>query len=482
MAEVLVLGAGIAGHTATAYLKRRLGSEHKIKVISPSQYFTWIPSNIWVGVGRMSESQVRFSLKPLYDRWKVEFYQAQAIELFPEGNHQHQKSFVRALSIENKNTTVDVEYDYLVIATGPKLNYEATPGLEDYAYSVCSTTHAQKAWEGLTKVFEEASNGKRQRIVVGTGHPTATCQGAAFEYALNIAFESRVRKLDELIEIIWITNEYEVGDFGMNGAFVKRNGYVVHTREFTESILAENNIKWIKRAGVKKLEKGKLYYELIDGTEHSLDFDFAMLIPQFTGVPLKAFDKAGNLINDKLFSSNGFVKVDADYTPKEFEEYSINDWPSTYQNPNYDNIYAIGIAFAPPHSISKPMKSPNGTYIYATPPRTGMPSGVMGKIVALNIANRIKYGRDYPHKHKASMGKMGAACIISAGYGLFKGSAATLTVNPIVPDWDRYPQYGRNLNYTIGEIGLSSHWTKLFLHYMFLYKAKGKPFWWLIPE
>jgi sulfide:quinone oxidoreductase len=73
------------------------------------------------------------------------------------------------------------------------------------------------------------------------------------------------------------------------------------------------------------------------------------------------------------------MKVDADYTPKTFEEWSIKDWPQTYQSPFYENIYAAGIAFAPPHPISKPMKSPNGTMISPAPPRTGMPSGVIGK-------------------------------------------------------------------------------------------------------
>ena len=30
------------------------------------------------------------------------------------------------------------------------------------------------------------------------------------------------------------------------------------------------------------------------------------------------------------------------------------DWPSTYQSPSYANIFGIGIAFAPPHQISRP--------------------------------------------------------------------------------------------------------------------------------
>ena len=80
------------------------------------------------------------------------------------------------------------------------------------------------------------------------------------------------------------------------------------------------------------------------------------------------------------------------------------------------------------------------------------------------------------------MAKMGAACVVSAGYGMSKGMAATMTVFPIVQDWKKYPRWGRDLNYTVGEAGLAGHWIKLLLHYLFLYKAKAKPFWWLIPE
>ena len=107
------------------------------------------------------------------------------------------------------------------------------------------------------------------------------------------------------------------------------------------------------------------------------------------------------------------MKVDADYTAKPFDQWSVTDWPQTYQNPSYPNIFAPGIAFAPPHSISKPMTSKNGTAIFASAPRTGMPSGVMGKVTAENIIEWIKTGNP-EIKHKASMGKMGAACIVSA--------------------------------------------------------------------
>jgi sulfide:quinone oxidoreductase len=80
------------------------------------------------------------------------------------------------------------------------------------------------------------------------------------------------------------------------------------------------------------------------------------------------------------------------------------------------------------------------------------------------------------------MASMGAACIASAGAGMRHGSAASMTMYPIVPDRSRFPESGRDLKATSGEIGLAGHWTKLMLHYLFIYKAKAYPLWYLIPE
>ena len=485
MAKVVVLGAGISGHTAASHIRRKLGPNHEVIVVSPSEYYQWIPSNIWVGVGRMTLNQVRFKLRPLYKRWGIRFEQAKAVAIHPEGNEVSDNPYV---SIEytdssKKGESASICYDYLINATGPKLNFGATEGLgpDFFTHSVCSCDHAAETWEALKLCFNRMKNGEKLKFLIGTGHPGATCQGAAFEYALNLANEIKLKGLMDKAELIWISNEYEIGDFGMGGAFLKRGGYITSTKVFAESILAEYGIRWIKRAGVTKVEKGLVHYETLDGEKHTQDFHFAMLIPAFAGAGMKAYNKKGEDISAILFAPSGFMKVDADYSGKPFEDWSIEDWPSVYQNPVHKNIFATGIAFAPPHQISKPMKSPDGTLITPAPPRTGMPSGVTGKIVALNIVDLIEKGQTN-FKHKASMGRMGAACIISAGFGFRNGQAATMTVFPIVPDWEKYPQWGRDLSYTVGEIGLAGHWIKLLLHYLFLHKAKGYPFWWLLPE
>ena len=109
-----------------------------------------------------------------------------------------------------------------------------------------------------------------------------------------------------------------------------------------------------------------------------------------------------------------------------------------------------------------------------------MPSGVMAKTVAETIRDRIK--NPAAPAHRASMATMGAACVASAGTGLRGGSAAAMTMFPVVPDPAKYPQTGRDIAGTSGELGLAGHWIKVMLHHLFIYKAMARPFWWLIPE
>ena len=60
-----------------------------------------------------------------------------------------------------------------------------------------------------------------------------------------------------------------------------------------------------------------------------------------------------------------------------------------------------------------------------------------------------------------------AGAIVSAGLGDY---------------YRTYPEYGRDLNLTFGEIGLAGHWMKSLLHYTFIYQAKMKPGWQLLPD
>jgi sulfide:quinone oxidoreductase len=79
VARVVILGAGVSGHTAALHLRRTLGKEHDVVVVTPNSQWNWIPSNIWVGVGRMKAEQVTFPLAPIYQRKGIELHQAKAV-------------------------------------------------------------------------------------------------------------------------------------------------------------------------------------------------------------------------------------------------------------------------------------------------------------------------------------------------------------------------------------------------------------------
>ena len=94
MAKIVVLGAGISGHTASTILKKKLGKKHEVVVVTPNTYYHWIPSNIWVGVGRMTVDQIRFRLDKRYQKAGIIFKQAKAVSIHPEGDSELNKGFV----------------------------------------------------------------------------------------------------------------------------------------------------------------------------------------------------------------------------------------------------------------------------------------------------------------------------------------------------------------------------------------------------
>lgn len=408
MARVVVLGAGVAGHTAAAFLRKWLGKKDEVVVVSPQPTYNWIPSNIWVGVGLLRKQQVTFPLAPIYARSGIDFKQARAVALYPEGADDcaHPAVEIEWTGSGKEGQREKISYDFLLNATGPKLNFEATPGLGPgkHSLSVCTADHAEDTSRVFLERVERMKRGEQQRFLVGTGHGGCTCEGTAFEYVVNLEFELRAHRVRDKAEVIFLTNEYELGDFGIDGVHIRHGGYVTPSKIFNESLFAERGIDWITRAHVRQVEPGVAHIETLDSEQRDVTFDMAMLLPPFTGVGLKAYNRAGEDISSTVFAPNGFMKVDADYAKKPYEEWKPGDWPRTYQSPAYPNLFAAGIAFAPPHPISRPRATAAGQVISPAPPRTGMPSAMIGKAVAHSIADMLN-GAPEP-THKASMAEM----------------------------------------------------------------------------
>lgn len=471
--KVVVLGAGFAGHTAALHLSHLVKNKAHVTVIAPRNRFTWFPSLIWVGTATMPEDEVCFALAPVYEKLGIEYLDGRATAVDCGAQ--------MVTVIDAANTERSVAYDYLINATGPYLNFDATPGLgphHDTTASVCSVEHAVDARERYLRSVAEMKRGHKQRLVVGVGHPASTCEGAAFEYLMNVDNDLRRRGLRDKADLVWLSNEPAPGDFGVDGIEAKKRGAIVTGAGLVRMLLDEAGVKTILDAGVTRVEQGAISYVQAGVDPVTLAYDFAMLIPQFRGIPL-AYRSGGADITEKMTMPNGFMRVDADYTPKPYDRYEANDWPALYRSPHYANVYAAGIAFAPPHPMSKGKKAPDGTPIIAMAPRTGMASGIMGRTVAYNIADQID-GRE--PSHHARMSEMPAACIASMGKSLWSGGAASIIMTPVARDFAKYPEYGRDLDLCDVDVGLSGAWTKLLLHHAFMWKLQAKPGWQMIPE
>lgn len=478
MAKVVIIGAGLAGHTAALYLGDAVGRQHTITVVNKSPDFLWLPSLVWLGIDRMRSHEAVFPLKPVYNKMHVNFVCGRATEIYPD----QQYVLVETRNGHTEHTRLD--YDYLIVATGPHLDFAATPGLgpeQGTTFSICNTEHAIHTRDAYLEAVARMQRGDRQTFVIGMGHGTSACEGAAFEYIANIHKDLLRRKVRDKAELIYLTNEPALGDFGIRGTFMQRGGKTLSSEVVIGALVKEYNIKAEIQKAVTRVEPGRLYWEDFDGNEGEIAYDFAMLLPRFSGVGIQYIDKHNENITSKVVNQAGFVLVDGIYGLSYDELCHTSDaWPAIYQSAAYRNIFAAGIAFAPPGPISVPHVNARGTAITPAPPRTGMVAGVIGRVVAKNIIDLLN-GR--PMSHQERMSGMPVACIASMGNSLWNGMAAVILIHPFVPDLKRFPHTGgRDETITNMEVGLAGAWMKRMLHSTFIHKFKGQIGWKLIPE
>ena len=137
MAHVVIIGASTGGLPAAYEIKELLGRKHEVTVISNTDTFHFVPSNPWVAVGWRTRKDTSFPLAPYLKKKKINFIASAAKELKPDDNQ---------VILEDGQT---IDYDYLVIATGPRLAFEEVEGLgpQGNTHSICTLDHAEKAYE-----------------------------------------------------------------------------------------------------------------------------------------------------------------------------------------------------------------------------------------------------------------------------------------------------------------------------------------------
>ena len=339
MAHVVIIGASTGGLPAAYDIQQTLGKSHRITVISNSDIFQFVPSNPWVAVGWRRREDTTFKLEPYLKKKKIEFIQVAAKEIKPDAN--------QVILADGQR----IDYDYLVIATGPKLAFDEVDGLgpRGHTHSICTVDHAERTHEAWRNFIKDPGH-----VVVGAVQ-MASCFGPAYEFAFIMDADLRKRKLRHKVPMTYVTSEPYIGHLGLGG--------VGDSRGMMESELRHKHIKWITNAKVTRVEAGKMFVDEYNGEgelikQHELDFKFSMMLPAFKGVDAVA------TVGEDLVNPRGFVKVDQ------------------YQrNPKWKNIYAVGVCIAIPPVEATPI--PTGT------PKTGYMIESMVLATAHNIRNAI---------------------------------------------------------------------------------------------
>ena len=365
MAHVVVLGAGTGGMPAAYELKAKLGSTHRVTVVNASESFQFVPSNPWVGVGWRKRADITFPIGPALKNKDIEFIAGSVSRIDAEANR---------LELANGKS---LDYDYLVIATGPKLAFEEVPGSGPVGHtvSICTVDHAEKAYAGYRKLLDDPGH-----VIVGA-MPFASCFGPAYEYAFILDTDLRKRKLRRKVPMTVVTSEPYIGHLGLGG--------VGDSRGMLESELRNRDIKFITNARVTRVEEGKMFVEQYndDGAvlrEHELDFKYSMMLPAFKGVDCVA--EVEGLCNPR-----GFVIVD-----------------KHQRSPRYTNIYSAGVCIAIPPVEATPV--PTGA------PKTGYMIESMVTAIVHNIHDELA-GKELGHEATwnaiclADMGDTGAAFV-----------------------------------------------------------------------
>lgn len=338
MATVVIVGAGIGGLPMAYDIKKHLGNKHTVKVVSALDEFQFTPSNPWVGVGWRKHEDIAFKLKVPLGRKGIEFVHGTVTEIQPK---------------ENKLLLADgsvVDYDYVILATGPHLAFEEIQGFGPISHggstvSVCSTDHADEAYVEWEKLCANP-----QPIVVGAVQG-ASCYGPAYEYAMIMDTDLRKRKIRKDIKMTFVTAEPYIGHLGLGG--------VGDSKGMLEGIMRQRHINWICNAKVTKMEQGKMYVDEHDMQgnvikQHELPFGYSMMLPAFKGPKfLQQADEA-------LVNPRGMVKID-----------KFN------RNPTYHNVYGLGVVVAIPPVEATPV--PVGT------PKTGLMIEGMVTAICHNI-------------------------------------------------------------------------------------------------
>ncbi len=401
MAKIMIMGAGLGGVCMAYEMKEMARPGDEVLMVNDGEYFEFTPSNPWVAVGWRKPDQIKVHLPPVFARHDIGFESTPVSRVLAEE---------KAVELADGRR---LDYDFLVIATGPELAFDEVPGLGPeggHTQSVCRTGHAFGSYGQWQEFVDNPGP-----VVVGAA-AGASCFGPAYEYAFIVDTDLKKRRIRDRVPMTFVTPEPYVGHLGLDG--------VGDTKSLMESELRDRHIRWMTNTRIDRVEGGRMYVTRVDDAgnaveEAELPFAHSMILPAFRGV-------AAVRDIDGLVNPRGFVIVD-----------------EHQRNPRYPEIFSVGVCVAIPPMGPTPL--PVGV------PKTGYMIESMVTATAHNIRALLD-GRE--PREKATWN---ALCLADFG-----DSGVAFVAKPQIPP--------RNLNWA--SRGRWVHLAKIAFEKYFLRKVR----------
>ncbi|MCK5111395.1 MAG: NAD(P)/FAD-dependent oxidoreductase [Arcobacteraceae bacterium] len=330
--KIVIVGGGLAGMSTAARLTLNLKNPD-ITVIEPEKLsVSYQPGQTLIGAGIWDEDDIAYNRD----------------DFVPDGVKLIEDRAIAFDPMNNKLTTAKgqvISYDYLIVATGLQLNFEAIKGLESAgrAYSsgdnskllkalgdngICSIYTAQgatKTWEQMQKYIAQAKSGKKTKFIFTDTNTPIKCGGAPKKimYLTNSRLkEEGARKNAQLVFYPNGGKMFGVPEY--HDAIVeqfKREGFEWHYRHNLVEVDVENKIavfdsKWQEKGPWDPMMKD---FEVIAKHEKlRVPYDFLHVTP-----PQIAPREIGE---SDIGSAAGWVPVNKE----------------TLQHIKFKNIFAIG--------------------------------------------------------------------------------------------------------------------------------------------
>jgi sulfide:quinone oxidoreductase len=291
-ARVVVLGGGVGGTLVANLLKKELRSDARVTVVDGTGMHLYQPGFLYVALDQANALWLQRDERTLL-RKDVELMVDQATNVDP---------VAQTVTLAHGGA---LPYDYLVVATGSRLDREAVPGYGD--------THDFYSLEGAQRLREELRRFKGGKIRLGVAGIPYKCPPAPVEFVLMLDEYLRKKGIRDKSEITLLSP--------LNRAFT-----IESASKLVQPLFERRGIELRTFFNVEAVDPVRRSVTSIEGEE--VDYDLLVLVPPHRGSA--AIEASG------LGDAGGWIPTDR----------------NTLQHKAHQRIFALGDATDLPISKS----------------------------------------------------------------------------------------------------------------------------------